>query len=226
MDLTWREPGISQAALWVTKRLAQWSPNRENSMGTLFDVLLIVHVLNAILMAWPFYALVVVNHRARLGPPVGDRADTYMENIIKSRSVPCFVFQGTALATGLALVQLQGLGLGTVATDTALAAKTVLLLVIGGLLGYVHFGLQRQIDRLFLEIGEGVASVELAEKIGVLRMRRKLLASVCLFSVLTMAILGIYFSSGTAGTVTVVMIPVIGLFVWRAYKSAAPFGWM
>jgi hypothetical protein len=195
-------------------------------VGVLIDVLVIVHVLNAILMAWPFYALVVVNHRARMGPPVGDRADTYMEDIIKNRSVPCFVFQGTALVTGLALVHLEGIGLETVATDAALAVKTVLLVMIGGLLGYVHFGLQRKIDCLFLEIGDGVASAELAGRIGALRLRRKRLAAACLFSVLTMVILGVYYSIGIAGTVTVVMIAVMGLFVWRAYKSTTPYGWM
>ena len=195
-------------------------------MEVLIDVLIIVHVLNASLMAWPFYALVVVNHRARLGPPVGGRVDLFMENIIKSRSVPCFVFQGTALASGLALVYLEGYGLETIATDAALAVKTFLLVMIGGLLGYVHFGLQRKIDSLFLEIGDGVASAELAGRIGALRLRRKRLASACLFSVLTIAILGIYFSNGLAGTVTMVMIAVTGLFVWRAYKSTTPFGWL
>jgi hypothetical protein len=195
-------------------------------MGVLVDVLVIVHVLNSILMAWPFYALVVVNQRVRLGPPVGDRVDKYMENIIKSRSVPCFVFQGTALVTGLALVHLEGIGFESFASDAALAVKAGLLVMIGGLLGYVHFGLQRKIDRLFLEIGDGVASAELAGRIGALRLRRKRLAATCLFSVLTMAILGVYYSMGIAGTVSVVMIAVMGLFVWRAYKSTTPYGWM
>ncbi|HSQ78226.1 MAG TPA: hypothetical protein VLN91_04975, partial [Nitrospirota bacterium] len=65
-------------------------------MATLIGILRVVHVVNAVLMAWPFYALVAVNQRGRLGPPVGDRVDLYMENIIKNRTVPCFIFQGTA----------------------------------------------------------------------------------------------------------------------------------
>jgi hypothetical protein len=53
-------------------------------------------------MAWPFYALVAVNQRARLGSPLGDRADTYVENIIKNRVIPCFVFQVSVGVSGLA----------------------------------------------------------------------------------------------------------------------------
>ncbi len=37
-------------------------------MDTLLAVLLVLHVLTAILMAWPIYALVAVNQRVRLGP--------------------------------------------------------------------------------------------------------------------------------------------------------------
>ena len=73
-------------------------------METVISILKVIHVVTAILMAWPFYALVAVNQRARLGPPLGDRADTYMENIIKNRTIPCFVFQGTVLVTGLARI--------------------------------------------------------------------------------------------------------------------------
>ena len=32
-------------------------------MSLLIDVLKVVHIINAILMAWPFYALVAVNQR-------------------------------------------------------------------------------------------------------------------------------------------------------------------
>lgn len=67
-------------------------------MTALISIVRVVHIVTAILMAWPFYALVAVNQRIRLGPPLGDRTDTYMENIIKNRTIPCFVFWLTALA--------------------------------------------------------------------------------------------------------------------------------
>jgi hypothetical protein len=63
----------------------------------LLNILRVVHILTAVLMAWPAYALVAVNQRARLGPPLCDRADLYLENIVKSRVLPCYIFQLTAL---------------------------------------------------------------------------------------------------------------------------------
>ena len=92
-------------------------------MADIIDILGVVHIVTAILMAWPFYALVAVNQRVRLGPPLGDRVDTYMENIIKNRTIPCFVFQATVLVTGLALVLLRGLGLEALIRLPALGLK-------------------------------------------------------------------------------------------------------
>lgn len=76
-----------------------------------YSLIKIVHVFTAILMAWPFYALVIVNQRARLGSPLGDRVDLYMETIIRNRAVACYIFQLTALISGLAMVFLSGQGL-------------------------------------------------------------------------------------------------------------------
>jgi hypothetical protein len=100
-------------------------------MESLTNILQTIHVVNALLMAWPFYALVAVNQRGRLGPPLGDRVDVYMENIIKNRTVPCFVFQGTALLSGAALVVLRGRGLGDLVAEPILALKFFPLLLIG-----------------------------------------------------------------------------------------------
>src|SRR3989304_9312793 len=117
--------------------------------GAVMDVFLnlrrVIHIPSVILMAWPFYALVAVNNRARLGPPLGDRADTYLEGIIKNRTMPCFVFQGTALITGLALLWVRGRGLATLITNPAVAGKFVLLLFMGASLSYVH----RTVKHLF-----------------------------------------------------------------------------
>ena len=70
-------------------------------MTELISILRVVHIITAILMAWPFYALLAVNQRVQLGPPLGDRTDTYMENIVKNRTIPCFMFQGAVLISGL-----------------------------------------------------------------------------------------------------------------------------
>jgi hypothetical protein len=176
-------------------------------------------------MAWPFYALVIVNQRARLGPPLGDRADTYMENIIKNRTIPCFVFQGTALVTGLALLLVRGLGLDALVANPVLGSKFLLLVLIGGLLTYVHTSLQPQIDALFARAGDSPILLEIASQIGALRLRRKRMASLCLFVVLTIAMLGAQVWNPFPLWLTGVLTLAIGQFAWRAYKSVTPFGW-
>ena len=194
-------------------------------MATIIDVLRVIHVVTAILMAWPFYALVTVNQRVRLGPPLGDRTDTYMENIIKNRTIPCFVFQATALVTGLALVLLPGLGLGVLVTNPVLGLKFLLLLLIAGLLSNVHFGLQPQIDALFAQTDNPIAA-DVASHIGALRLRRKRMASICLFVVLTEAMLGVQVWPHFPLWLTVLLVIAIAVFTWRAYKSVTPYGWV
>ena len=194
-------------------------------MDTVINILKVVHIVNAVLMAWPFYALVAVNQRVRLGPPLGDRTDTYLENIIKNRTLPCYVFQGTALVTGLALVLLRGLGLDALLTNPVLGLKFLLLLVIAGLLTYVHARVQPRIDALFAKVGKSPVPQDSAQQIGALRLRRKRIASVCLFVVLTLVMLGVQVWSPFPVLLTLVLVIAIALFTWRAYTSVTPYGW-
>ncbi len=194
-------------------------------MEVALSILRVVHVVNAVLMAWPFYALVAVNNRGRLGPPLGDRADTYMENTIKNRTIPCFVFQGTALVTGFALMFLRGSGLDALVTNPALGLKFLLLLLITGLLAYVHVTLQPAIDGLFSAAGNPIPK-EVAGQIQTLRLRRKRIASVCLFSVLTMVMLGVQVYNPFPLWLTLILIVAIALFTKRAYDSVTPYGWV
>ncbi|MFQ5924632.1 MAG: hypothetical protein ACE5IE_01370 [Dehalococcoidia bacterium] len=194
-------------------------------MSTLIDILLVIHIVNAILMAWPFYALVTVNQRVRLGPPLGDRTDTYMENIIKNRTIPCFVFQATALTTGLALVLLRGMGLDALVTNPLLGLKFLLLLLIAALLSYVHFSLQPQIDALFAQSSSPVPA-DVAPRIGALRLRRKRVASICIFVVLTVAMFGVQVWAPFPLWLTILLVIAIAAFTWRAYKSVTPYGWV
>ncbi len=194
-------------------------------MTALISFVRVVHIVNAILMAWPFYALVAVNQRIRLGPPLGDRADIYMENIIKNRTIPCFIFQATALLSGLALVFLRGQGLSALVSNPSLGLKFVLLLVIAGLLSYVYFSLQPRIDALFSQASSPIAG-DLASKIGALRSHRKRIASVCMFVVLTIAMLGLQVWAPFPVWVTVLVTMAIALFTWRAYKTETRYGWI
>lgn len=194
-------------------------------MNELISFLRVVHIITAILMAWPFYALVVVNQRVKLGPPLGDRADTYMENIVKNRTIPCFVFQATVLVSGLALIVLRGQRLVLFVTNPVLGLKFVLLLLIAGLLSFVHWSLQPRIDALFAEAGNPI-STDLASQIGALRARRKRLASICLFVVLTSAMLGMQVWVPFPLWLSTLLVIAIGLFTWRAYQSEIPYGWV
>ncbi len=195
-------------------------------MDNIINIIRVIHIITAILMAWPFYALVAVNQRARLGPPLGDRTDTYIENLIKNRTIPCFVFQATALVTGLALMLLQGVGLEALVSNLALGLKFLLLLVIAGLLSYVHLSLQPRIDALFAQGGGNPVPAEIAPSIGVLRLRRKRMASICMFVVLTVSMLGVQVWDPFPLWLTALLVIAIAVFTWRAYKSVTPYGWV
>ena len=192
----------------------------------LISILRVVHILTAILMAWPAYALVVVNQRGRLGPPLGDRADVFFENVVKSRVVPCYIFQFTALITGIWLVVATGLGLGALVTNWVLGAKFALLLVIMALLSVVNFSIQPRIDALFAKATNGKIADADAAQIRALRLRRKQLASLCMFCVLTIAMLGVQALAPFPLWLTAVFVLLIAAFTWRAYNSVTPYGWV
>ena len=194
-------------------------------METVISIVKVVHIVTAILMAWPFYALVIVNQRAHLGSPLGDRTDVYLENIVKNRTIPCFIFQATALISGLALIYLRGQSVAILLTNFALGLKFLLLLLIGGLLTYVHINLQPQINALFAQ-ASNPASADLVTRIGALRLRRKRLTTICLFVVLTNAMLGVQVWSLFPLWLTILLVIAIGLFTWRAYSSTTPYGWV
>ena len=195
-------------------------------MDDALSALKVLHILTAILMAWPFYALVIVNQRARLGPPLGDRADALLENTIKNRTVPCFVFQSTALISGLLLLAVRGLSLSYLFANPVLTAKFLLLLLIASLLSYVKLVIHPQIDALFAALASSNAHQEVGVRIARLRLRRKRLASLCLFSVLTMAMLGLQVWAPFPAYLSILFLSAIAAFVWRAYSTVIPYGWV
>ena len=194
-------------------------------MSVVIDVLRVVHLFTAILMAWPFYALVAVNQRIRLGAPLGDRTDLYMENIIKNRTIPCLIFQFTAGITGVALMLLRGFGLGALVTNPAVAIKAGLLVFVIGLLMYVDKVLQPKIDALFEEAGEGTVPPEIAQRINPLRKLRSRFALTCLFCVLVIALLAVQVWAVFPLWLNGVLFGAIGVFVWRNFTSYMAYGW-
>src|SRR3972149_4433313 len=129
---------------------------RGDTMETAISILRVVHIITAVLMAWPFYALVTVNNRA---------------------------------------------GLGVLATNPALGTKFVLLLLIGALLTHIFLVVQPTIDRLFVGASNPLTK-EVAVQIQAWRLVRERVASVCLFSVLTAAMLGVQAWAAVPGWLT------------------------
>ena len=120
---------------------------------------------------------------------------------------------------------LRGLGLDALVTNPILGLKFLLLLVIAGLLTYVHTSLQPRIDALFVQAGGNPVPQEIAQQIGALRLRRKRIASVCMFVVLTLVMLGVQVWAPFPVWLTLVLVIAIALFTWRAYTSVTPYGW-
>ena len=165
------------------------------------------------------------NQRIRLGAPLGDRADLYMENIIKNRTIPCMIFQFTAGITGIALMLLRGFGLDSLVTNPAVALKAGILVFVIGLLTYVDKVLQPKIDALFEEAGDGPIPTELAERINPLRKLRARFALTCLFCVLVIALLAVQVWVVFPLWLNGVLLGAIIVFVWRTFTSYMAYGW-
>ncbi|MFQ6082094.1 MAG: hypothetical protein ACE5WD_01900 [Candidatus Aminicenantia bacterium] len=195
-------------------------------MNTLTNILKFIHVLGVVFMAAPLYSLIIVNERARLSSSMIYKVDRYMENIIKRQSLRCYIFQLTVLISGIGLVYFEGFGLSFIITNWILTVKTLLLLVLMGLLFYVHFGIQPQIEKLLNQINDDPVPDEIAKSIKPFRAKRKKLATVCLFLVITLVILGLQVYATYNPVLTVILIVLAGLFSWRVYKAPIPYGWI
>jgi len=179
------------------------------------------------MMAAPFYMLVIVNERALFKAPLGYFTDRYMENIIRNNAVRCFVFQGTMLASGLGLIYISGHGWGGLLTYPPLVVKWVALLILVGLLSYIHFSIQPRIEALMTQVKPDSPVPEgLGPQIAVLRKRRKRLSGICLFLVLTALIMGLRVTFRFNIILAVVLIPVSAIYTWRVYRQPVRFGWI
>ena len=189
------------------------------------DLLKFVHVLGVVFMSVPLYNLVLVNERALLGPGMVYAVDRYLENLIRKSALRCYVFQATVLVSGLLLTHLE-LGLSSLFTEWVLAAKTFLLLTLMGLLSYIHFSVQPRIEQLLGQVQGDPVPQEIAAALRPLRVRRKRLAGVCLFLVVSAVILGLQVFDAFNPWLTTTLIALAALFAWRVYKSPVRFGWV
>lgn len=189
-----------------------------------YDVLRFVHVLAVVFMAAPLYNLIVVNERVRFGK-AHLQVDQYFEAIIRGNSTRCYVFQLTALASGIALA-ISADSMRALYTNRVLLTKEVLFLALIGLLSIVHFSIQPRIDTLLQEATGDTLSPSIAAEIAPLRLKRKRLSAVCLFLVMTTVLLGLQVFAPFGLATTAVLVLCAALFAWKVYKTPVRYGWM
>src|SRR3989338_7003222 len=191
----------------------------------MYEVMKFVHVLTVVFMAAPLYNLIVVNERGRFGK-APTAADRYFENLIRGNAIRCYVFQLTALATGILLVPIGGEAWQALFTNWVLLVKFLLLLVLTALLSWVNFGIQPRIDGLLNQVQGETIPAEVASQITPLRGLRKRLAATCLFLVVVTVLLGLQVSVRFDPAVTIGLILLAAVFAWRVYRTPIPYGWV
>jgi hypothetical protein len=186
----------------------------------LFSVSLFIHILTIVGMGAPLYNLIVVNERAKMGKVKAD-VDRYMEKIISTNSIRCYVFQFTALITGLSLLYLHDPPISFF--EIWILAKFLLLLALVVSLSFVHFRIQPKISNLLKQVEGDSIPEDISGKIRPLRALRKKLASVCLFLVGTVILIAI---GRETPIIIYLLIPIVAIFSWLVYKRGAPLGWI
>jgi hypothetical protein len=190
----------------------------------LLRILIVVHAVTSIFMAWPYYALIITGERVKLGPP-RDRADDYMENIIRQQSFRCVIFQLTLLVSGAVIIHMktEGALVDTLSTNYRLLAKVLLVLLLVGMNIYMVFYLQPRIDRHLEANPSDSEASRLAAKY---RGRRRWMAAVCLWYVLMAVMLGVQ-AWASFGIGFIIVAAIVGaIFVLNTYLRLSPFGFI
>ena len=190
-----------------------------------YNIMRFFHILSVVFMAVPLYNLIIVHERKRIGkaPFVVDR---YFENIIKGAAIRCYVYQFTALFTGILLIPLGGLPWSDLIVNQILLAKLLLLLTLTTLLSVVHFQIQPTIEAILSQVKGDELPEGIAKQIAPIRLRRTRLATLCLFIVITIVLLGLQVTTRFGLPATAILILLAALFSWRAYRTSVRFGWI
>jgi hypothetical protein len=196
-------------------------------MNMLYDLLKFLHIMSFVFMSVPLFNLIVVNERAFFSTSFNYPVDRYMENIIKHGAYRCFVFQSSVFLTGVLLLVFGPLGIKTLWSHWIITLKTILLFALMGLLSYVHFKLQPKIEERLASHDPGAPLPDsLLSDLKVYRARRKRMATLCLFIVITVIILGVQVYSTFSPVLTLGLIGLAGLFARRVNKTLIRFGWI
>ncbi len=185
-------------------------------------VVLLLHLVAMLFMAAPLYALLAVNERGRFAVPPNYNTDRYLENILKNQPIRCYAYLAVILVTGILLTWARG----WIWMDWALLAKLVAFAALVWLLSYVHFTIQPHIESILAgwKPGEEI-SPEKKSTFLAWRGRRKRLAGICLFLVLTSLIMGLRVTWGYAPWLVAVFMVAAALFAWRVYRNPVRLGW-
>jgi len=189
------------------------------------DFILFLHILAVVFMSAPLYNLVAVHERKRLIKPTL-AVERYFENIIRGSALRCYVYQLTALITGILLIPLSGSPLSDLIMNPIFLAKLILLLLLTTLLSIVYFRLQPVVDRLLSEAEGEAMSESITRQIAPVRLRRTRLAAICLFIVITIVLLGLQITARFGFATTVLLIVLAALFSWRVYRTPIRYGWI
>jgi hypothetical protein len=96
-----------------------------------------------------------------------------------------------------------------------------------GLLSHVHFSLQPRIESLISDITpDSEIPANLVAQLKPYRVRRKWLATACLFLVITSIILGLQVSALYHPLLTIGLIILAGIFAFKVNKTLIRFGWI
>ncbi len=185
-------------------------------------VVLLLHLVAMLFMAAPLYALLAVNERGRFAVPPNYNTDRYLENILKNQPIRCYAYLAVILVTGILLTWARG----WIWMDWALIAKLVAFAALVWLLSYVHFTIQPHIESILAgwKPGEEIPPEKKSTFLA-WRGRRKRLAGICLFLVLTSLIMGVRVTWGYAPWLAAVFMIAAALFAWRVYRNPVRLGW-
>ena len=194
-------------------------------MDNIYNLLIFLHVLGFVFMSVPLFNLIVVNERALLGISFDYYADRYMENIIKHGAYRCYIFQITVLITGVLLLLFGPLEFEALWMNWRILIKTTLLFILMGMLSYVHFKLQPKIESYLSGLNENSTIPDnLVSQLKPYRVRRKWMATFCLFLVIVSIILGLQVYNSFSLILNISLIGFAGLFVLKVNKTLIRFG--
>lgn len=194
-------------------------------MDTYSALLLVIHIVAIVLLAGPFYALMIVNERALLGRGMFYWADRYMEDIIRTHLTRCCVYNWTAMITGLLLIITTKGSLAAVFANWILPAKIVLLGTNMLMRGYSRHIIQPKIDRLLAQVNGDPIPDEIVGQVRPLRLLRKKITTVCFFDVLVLIILGVQLARPLPAAGILAFVLLAALFTARAFKTTIRHGW-